>query len=435
MTTKGASLTQQLTTQTAVADRPVTRRELREAERLAAAAAPLAYTSRRERRAAERAEEALAPVEPVSPARPARAAEAPMAAFQRPEALAVRPVARAAAPERPAVVIPEGVAARSAEAEVDFDAVDTSAIAIAMPDELLEVADVIDLPRSFVRNADELRPVAVSTGSRRSLVRVKQRQERARATRGNVVRGAAGFSALGLAATVAVATTLPAMAENQSQHSTDQVTAMPGAQSLTVAAGSIDTASADLGRGGYTVATMGSATAYNMTYGIKRPDANAYTNDLTAAVQWPFPTGVVVSDKYGPRVAPCGGCSSDHKGIDFTPGDGTPIGSLAAGRVITAHATDNGGLGVHVEVEHWINGERYVSVYAHMLVGSLKVKVGDIVHVGDELGGVGNTGSSTGAHLHLEVHQGGTKIDPWAFLVAHNNPGTVVDRPWEQGTA
>ena len=239
----------------------------------------------------------------------------------------------------------------------------------------------------------------------------------------------AGVAALGFAASVAVSTTLPANAVSEVPSIGDSVAdgANIDGQTLTVGADLTDE-SVDRDEG-YAVATMGTATAFNMATGIKRPDANAYSNDLTSAVQWPFPVGVIISDYFGSRTAPCSGCSSDHKGVDFTPGEGTPIGSIAAGRVVAVFPTDGGGLGVHVIVEHVIDGVTYQSVYGHMLEGSVAVQVGQVVNVGDELGKVGNTGSSTGAHLHLEVHQGDVKIDPFAFLKAKNVPQTTVVRP------
>lgn len=416
---------------------PLTRRAIRDAERRAAliAEAP-AFASRRERRAAERlaAPEIAAPAAsmpaPVAVRRPAGLGT------PRPTALAaplttdtvriLKPapaVAPAQAPELPAVVVP---------------ATSRIAPALAAVDELRSTADLsditideVELPISIRRNLATMQPVASRRrGSKRAFVRVKREHTRLPLSRGAVVRSAAGVAMLGVAASVAVVTTLPAAAQNE-QASSDSISTLPGAQSLTVGAGTVDTAGAAVSERGetYAVATMGTATAYNTMFGVQRPDANTYANNPTAAVQWPFPVGVVISDYFGGRVAPCSGCSSDHKGVDFTPGEGTPIGSVAAGRVTEVVTTDGGGLGVHVKVEHIVNGERVVSVYGHMLMGSIPVKVGDIVNVGDELGKVGNTGASTGAHLHLEIHVNGVQVDPMAWLKANNVATTIVDRP------
>lgn len=370
--------------------------------------APLTRTTLRREATTERQGEAQV-ASPTPPVAPARAADARTL---------------------PAVVIPAAVASTPAITPV--------AELARNADDVEPSSRDIELPLSFRRNQAALQPVkADRRGSKRAFVRVKREKQTRAERRGTIVRGAAGFTALSFAATVAVATTLPAVADNsgeQAEESADAVINQAGgAQSLTVGAASseVSTASTSLGdrAPAYSVATMGTATAYNTTFGVPRPDPNAYANNLTAPVQWPFPTGVIISDHFGDRVAPCSGCSSDHKGVDFTPGEGTPIGSVAAGRVLTVQETDAGGLGVHVTVEHIINGERVVSVYGHMLTGSITVQVGDTVKVGDEVGKVGNTGSSTGAHLHLEIHVNDVPIDPYAYLAANNTSDAIVDRP------
>lgn len=150
--------------------------------------------------------------------------------------------------------------------------------------------------------------------------------------------------------------------------------------------------------------------------------ADTFTNNPLSPIQWPFTTGVPISDGFGPRVAPCGGCSSYHKGMDMNPGQGTPIQVVADGVVTVAQASDNGGLGVYAEIEHVIDGQRVTSVYGHMLEGSLQLTEGQVVTVGQQVGNVGNTGTSTGAHLHFEIHIDGTPIDPYAWMSDHVLP-------------
>ena len=134
-------------------------------------------------------------------------------------------------------------------------------------------------------------------------------------------------------------------------------------------------------------------------------------------VRWPFPYTVSTSDGFGPRVAPCIGCSTFHQGLDFLPGNGKPIYAVAAG-VVTFHAMD-GSLGNKVEVAHIINGKPVESVYAHMQLNSSPLKVGDKVKPGDFIGLVGATGSATAPHLHLEIHLDGVPVDPYAWLTAN----------------
>lgn len=135
-------------------------------------------------------------------------------------------------------------------------------------------------------------------------------------------------------------------------------------------------------------------------------------------VQWPVPASTTMTSGYGFRS--CSGCSSDHKGIDLTPGSGFPIQSIADGVVVLAEESDSG-LGVHVVVEHVIDGQVVRTVYAHMEFGSLGVAVGDTVERGQQLGLVGNTGASTGAHLHFEIIIDDVQIDPLPWLMEHAN--------------
>lgn len=131
------------------------------------------------------------------------------------------------------------------------------------------------------------------------------------------------------------------------------------------------------------------------------------------------PTGGPITDDFGPRVSPTAGASSDHQGIDLAPGLGTPIVAAADGIVTAVQLSDNGGLGVHVIVEHPSLGVR--TVYGHALGGSVSVEVGQQVHAGTQLAAVGNTGTSTGPHLHFEVRDlaTGAASDPVAWLAVH----------------
>lgn len=146
----------------------------------------------------------------------------------------------------------------------------------------------------------------------------------------------------------------------------------------------------------------------------------SFTNDPNGTIQWPFPIGVPISSGFGDRIAPCSGCSSYHEGVDFTPGGGTPIQAIADG-VVSAVEDYTWGLGVHVIIDHHINGKLVQSVYGHMQRGSVRVTVGQEVKVTDIVGLVGSTGASTGNHLHLEIHINGVPVDPFAWLKANAN--------------
>ncbi|MGJ1465777.1 peptidoglycan DD-metalloendopeptidase family protein [Clavibacter sepedonicus] len=150
--------------------------------------------------------------------------------------------------------------------------------------------------------------------------------------------------------------------------------------------------------------------------------AGAFTNDINGTIQWPFAAGVPISGVFGHRIAPCSnGCSSNHQGVDFAPGMGVPIQAIADG-VVREAVTSDTGLGVHLVIDHVIDGQLITSVYGHMLPGSLRVKAGDAVSVATQIGQVGNTGASTGPHLHLEIRVAdGTAVDPFAWLQEHAN--------------
>lgn len=117
-----------------------------------------------------------------------------------------------------------------------------------------------------------------------------------------------------------------------------------------------------------------------------------------------------VTSGFGPRIDPIKGGRANHEGIDFAAPAGSPVLASAAGKV-KAVSKEAGGYGVMVEIEH-PNG--YVTRYAHL--SEADVKVGQQVNAGDPVAKVGNTGKSTGPHLHFEVRKGDKAVDPVAFL-------------------
>jgi murein DD-endopeptidase MepM/ murein hydrolase activator NlpD len=232
---------------------------------------------------------------------------------------------------------------------------------------------------------------------------------------GAALRKLVTVSAMLGAAALLVATSLPAVAlhANSASALAPIVGSQPdtGIQSLAV---DKTAAQAAPSRDPYTVVN----TMQQSRMGLGKPDFQ-YTNDTNGTIQWPFPAPVPISSGFGGRTSPCSGCTSFHEGIDFIPGAGTPIGAIADGTV--TYAAYDSGFGYHVIIDHNINGQKVQSVYAHMIAGSIKVTVGQQVTVTQELGEVGSTGHSTGAHLHLEVHLDGTPVDPFAWLKANAN--------------
>lgn len=136
-------------------------------------------------------------------------------------------------------------------------------------------------------------------------------------------------------------------------------------------------------------------------------------------VQWPLAESTPISSFFGYRS--CAGCSTMHTGIDLTPGAGAPIEAIADGVVVSSSVAD-GSWGVHVVLQHDIDGVSYRSSYAHMQTGSATVGLGDTVKRGQVLGRVGSTGQSNGAHLHFTIQDAsGTFINPLPWMDAHVN--------------
>ncbi len=106
-----------------------------------------------------------------------------------------------------------------------------------------------------------------------------------------------------------------------------------------------------------------------------------------------------------------------HPGEDMACPVGTPVMAMSKGTVIFAGVA--GGYGNKVEIQYW---DGTVSWYGHL--DSIKTQVGAKVMPGDVVGLSGNTGFSTGPHLHLEihVHEGAPPIDPLPWLRAHGIP-------------
>jgi murein DD-endopeptidase MepM/ murein hydrolase activator NlpD len=139
-----------------------------------------------------------------------------------------------------------------------------------------------------------------------------------------------------------------------------------------------------------------------------------YTVNNSGPIRWPFNSPVPLGDLFGPRVAPCPGCSTFHNGTDFETGNLAPVYATAAGTVTQAGII--GDLGEAVEIDHDVNGNKFTSVYGHMSMDSLTVSVGDKITEGELVGLTGSTGESTGPHLFFGIDINGTPIDSFTWL-------------------
>ncbi|GAA2037346.1 hypothetical protein GCM10009819_22420 [Agromyces tropicus] len=238
-----------------------------------------------------------------------------------------------------------------------------------------------------------------------------------RGARRGTMRRLSGVIAMGFVAMLALATSVPAL----SLLTPEEVQAMALTQTYTTRDGqrvdiSGNALAADVDREVYQTQTI---EEYAQAAGI-RAEAT-FTNNPLGTIQWPFAVGVHIGDRFGYRN--CYGCSSDHHGQDFNPGLGAQIQAIADG--VVSESTDAGGsLGVVMMIDHVIDGQVVTSVYAHMEYGSRRFEVGDTVEVGDVVGTTGNTGMSTGPHLHFEIRIGGKDgywVDPLEWLYANTN--------------
>ncbi|MDR1397004.1 MAG: peptidoglycan DD-metalloendopeptidase family protein [Desulfarculales bacterium] len=126
--------------------------------------------------------------------------------------------------------------------------------------------------------------------------------------------------------------------------------------------------------------------------------------------QYLWPVEAEVSSAFGPRFHPILKTVRPHQGIDLKAAYGTPVQAAEGGTVI--FAGERGGLGQAIEVEH-PDGSR--AVYGHC--SRLKARQGQEVIPGQVIARVGDSGLTTGAHLHFEIHNpAGQAIDPLLCL-------------------
>jgi murein DD-endopeptidase MepM/ murein hydrolase activator NlpD len=326
------------------------------------------------------------------------------------------PVEPVMATVSPSIVLdPDVVVASSHEPLADTAvpitvATTTSITAVAHLSEQAERAAFV--PRTEIESPPVPAPVAAS-----SVPAGIARRKRA----GRVAAKSFSFAAFSVAGLLTLATSLPANAllsaddvAEQKVLVTQQDSGSAG-QTQTVAA-SGETALETVQRDSYeAMSAIDAAKALGI-----QPEAS-FTNDPNGTIQWPFAIGVHIGSGYGARPGCPIGCSTNHKGQDFNPGYGAPIQSIADGVVI--ESTDSGGaFGVKIVIEHVIDGQVIHSLYGHMIQGSRTVEVGDPVTVGQVIGQTGNTGRSTGPHLHFEIMLNGTEhVDPLAWLYANAN--------------
>jgi len=155
-------------------------------------------------------------------------------------------------------------------------------------------------------------------------------------------------------------------------------------------------------------------------------------------MRFPFDKPVPrISSPYGWRIHPIEKTRKHHNGVDYAVEIGRPVKAIEAGKVLFAGPSTlkfpNGepaGGGYIVKIQHKVNGEWITSAYMHLRKGSIAVKKGQLVTEGQVIGLSGNTGESTGPHLHFEIQRGRTYVwslngknyeEPITFIKAHKN--------------
>ena len=142
-------------------------------------------------------------------------------------------------------------------------------------------------------------------------------------------------------------------------------------------------------------------------------------NNVNENQQYVKPVEGKITSDFGYRIAPVLGATTNHSGIDIGVPIGTPVKAMADGTVTAA----NGGMkgyGNGVFIDHgMINGKHVVSEYGHL--SSFDVKVGDKIKKGQQIAKSGNTGTSSGPHLHITIREDKIPVDPKKYLGNFSN--------------
>jgi murein DD-endopeptidase MepM/ murein hydrolase activator NlpD len=122
------------------------------------------------------------------------------------------------------------------------------------------------------------------------------------------------------------------------------------------------------------------------------------------------PARGVYTSRFGNRKSPFTGLMEMHEGLDIAGKKGTPVQAVADGRV--TFAGRRGSYGQMLVIDH---GHGMITRYAHL--DAILKEVGDRVRRGDRVALMGNTGRSTGPHLHYEVRLNGVPVDPETYIL------------------
>ncbi len=140
----------------------------------------------------------------------------------------------------------------------------------------------------------------------------------------------------------------------------------------------------------------------------------ANNNNLAKAMPKDWPVQGNITSPFGYRIHPITMDYEYHSGIDISNEPGSPITAAADGLV--RHAGWQQGYGLSVLIDH---GFGFSTLYGHM--SEINVKEGESVTRGKLIGKVGSTGTSTGPHLHYEVWEYGSPVNPMKYMEHYKN--------------
>ena len=142
---------------------------------------------------------------------------------------------------------------------------------------------------------------------------------------------------------------------------------------------------------------------------IKSLEKKRHDLDHTPYISPVDPQKSWISCGYGTRISPFTGKKQFHPGIDIAGWKGTPIIASAEGTIIFAGRW--GSMGITIKIKH---DSVYTTTYGHLLKAA--VEKGQHVKRGEIIGYMGNSGRSTGCHLHYEIKKDGKRLDPFSYM-------------------
>lgn len=164
---------------------------------------------------------------------------------------------------------------------------------------------------------------------------------------------------------------------------------------------------------------VGTLSAYRNLADDKYYDEKGYNSSTSTFRRFPIDGKVVISSQFNPtRRHPVTGQVRPHNGTDFAVRVGTPVIAPADGVVELAKYSRSAGY--YIIIRH--RGS-YTTVYMHL--SKLLVQPGQRVKIGDVIARSGNTGISTGPHLHYELHQNGRPINAMRVTLPANEDSTI----------